>query len=696
MLVTLSAWASMNHVRAETPLDLTPSVLAAMEAGSWTHRATRVSLADEGKTVEVIFPAGPSWPMVRFPAAAGDWSRFNALAVTVENPADTPIEFGVRVNNADGKWRAGSYSLPGGRLQQLHLYLGPRLMPGVKWLAPTRFLLGDEAGLTHWMESRQQKPVDLRKVASFEFFVKQVEQDQALRIRRVEAVSVELPEQRAFVDEFGQYVGDDWPWKTRTEADLASAREREEAFIASQPPWAERNAWGGWADGPQLEATGRFRVQKYEGRWWLVDPDGRLFWSSGVTGVRPQSGGPMSDRRWAFAWLPEADDPLAKYIYPHGPTEWIDFARINLHRKWGPGFAELEGDAFAELAHRRLASWGFNTVGNWSDPGVWRQRKTPYTIPIHPRVSRIPGINGRTFPDVFDDAYWQDVSDRLARLNEFKDDPWLIGVFIENELPCDRFKYLGPSNYAMAFDLLGAEAKWATKREAVKLLQKRHGGIDALNQAWGARFTSWDEVLEPVHLEEPQRERAMEDLAAITSLVWEHFSSECRRLVREHLPGALYLGMRFSTYNREAIVAQAKHCDVVTFNIYSFAPTTIPAFEEIRDLDIPVLIGEYHFHSTEGGYFGTRAGGVKSNAEKRKAFEAYLRDVLRSPHIVGAHWFTFRDQPITGRWDGENYAIGLYTITDHPYPEFRDSANRVHQQMYQIRVSQSPQPDADP
>ena len=665
-------------------------MLDAAEAGAWETRSTRATLIENASAIEVVYPAGPTWPMVEFPVAEGDWSAFDALVVDLDNPSDQPFEISLRVDGEGWPWRAASYELEPRQRRRLHFYLGERLMPGAKWLPPTEFLLGREGDGIAWMDSRQQSWLPLNAIEGFQFFIHRTDRDRTLVIHGAELVSMALPEPRAFVDRFGQFTGDTWAWKIHDASDLAADRAAEEAFLASHPGVDGRNAWGGWAGGPQLEATGRFRVAKHEGRWWLVDPDGRLFWSSGVTGVRPQSPGPIDDRAWAFTWLPDPDGPMGAYRGGLGGHELrhrtsVDFARINLHRKWGPSHAELGGDDFAALAHRRLASWGFNTVGNWSDPAVWRQRQTPYTIPIHPRVPRIPGVTGRTFPDVFGEAYWREVDAKLAEVAEFKNDPWLLGVFIENELPCDRYSYQGPPVHAASADLLGAEATWATKRRIVALLRERHGTIERLNETWGASFASWDDVLKPVELTAEQRSSAMPDLRAITSLVWTRFSRGCREAIDRHLPGALYLGMRFSTYNREAIAAQARFCDVVTFNVYSFAPTEVPSFDIVRDVDVPVLIGEYHFHSTEGGYFGRRAGGVESNNEKVAEFRSYLREVLASPQVVGAHWFTFRDQPITGRWDGENYAIGLYTIPDTPYRGFRKAARSVHETMYETR-----------
>ena len=39
------------------------------------------------------------------------------------------------------------------------------------------------------------------------------------------------------------------------------------------------------------------------------------------------------------------------------------------------------------------------------------------------------------------------------------------------------------------------------------------------------------------------------------------------------------------------------------------------------------------------------------------------------PELVGTHYFQWADQPSTGRFDGENYNIGLVDVTDRPYPD---------------------------
>jgi hypothetical protein len=43
----------------------------------------------------------------------------------------------------------------------------------------------------------------------------------------------------------------------------------------------------------------------------------------------------------------------------------------------------LLGDA-DELGHilKRMATWGLNTIANWSDPALWAARRAAYVIPL--------------------------------------------------------------------------------------------------------------------------------------------------------------------------------------------------------------------------------------------------------------------------------------------------------------------------
>ena len=69
-----------------------------------------------------------------------------------------------------------------------------------------------------------------------------------------------------FLDRYGQFVHRDWPGKIKSDADLVRAREVEAKDMAAHPGPKDWDKWGGWAAGPQLKATGHFRVEKVDGQ----------------------------------------------------------------------------------------------------------------------------------------------------------------------------------------------------------------------------------------------------------------------------------------------------------------------------------------------------------------------------------------------------------------------------------------------
>ncbi|MGT2516681.1 hypothetical protein ACVOMT_23045 (plasmid) [Sphingomonas panni] len=71
---------------------------------------------------------------------------------------------------------------------------------------------------------------------------------------------------------------------------------------------------------------------------------------------------------------------------------------------------------------------------------------------------------------------------------------------------------------------------------------------------------------------------------------------------------------------------------------------------------------------------------------ERRIYEQYINSVIDHPMMVGAHWFQYIDDDVTGRsYDGENYNVGWVTTTDIPYPEMAESARRVNYGLYQRR-----------
>ena len=436
---------------------------------------------------------------------------------------------------------------------------------------------------------------------------------------------------RPFVDRYGQFAHDDWPGKVHGDEEMASVREAEEEWLKDHScPIPDADEYGGWSGGPQLKATGFFRTEKVDGKWWLVDPKGRLFFSHGVDCVSVEAVTGVGFREDCFSWIPTKDDKqFGKFV---GESNWpgirgfysdksrlpyatFDFAKANAKRKYGSDWYRL----CAVRTHDRIRAWGLNTIGNWSDHGIYGLRKTPYTVQISTAgTPRLEGSSGwwGALPDPFNPEFEATLRKRAKDLAKtMRDDPWCIGVFVDNEL-------------------------------------------------------SWTD------------ESHMKDVA-------EGYFSTVRRVLREELPNHLYLGCRIGWGGDSVYVACARHCDVVSINYYGRTPKDwLPPGAQ----DKPMLIGEFHFGALDRGLF--RAGLVVSRDQKERAksYRAFVNACLDQPRFVGVHWFQWRDQPLTGRpLDGENYQIGFVTVTDAPYPELVDAAREIGATMYARRSSSAVQ-----
>ena len=65
-----------------------------------------------------------------------------------------------------------------------------------------------------------------------------------------------------------------------------------------------------------------------------------------------------------------------------------------------------------------------------------------------------------------------------------------------------------------------------------------------------------------------------------------------------------------------------------------------------------------------------------------EAYAKFIAAAAADPSIVGAHWFQYTDQPVTGRLlDGENSHIGLVGSTDIPFGGFVQAVGAANRQV---------------
>ena len=220
----------------------------------------------------------------------------------------------------------------------------------------------------------------------------------------------------------GSIPGPNWPGKVQSESDLVHRHELEAADLKAHPAPPDRDRFGGWRNGPKQQATGFFRTVKQDGKWWLVDPDGALFISLGVDVVTPNEATILTGRESMFTGLPASGDPLARFYgmargIHSGPVKegkTFNFYEANLERTYGTQLPRVNGET---RTLKRLKSWGFNTVGNWSDHRLYRNGQVPYVATVsvfgnHARVGSGSDYWGKMH-DPFDPRFAESVRNSL-------------------------------------------------------------------------------------------------------------------------------------------------------------------------------------------------------------------------------------------------------------------------------------------
>ena len=350
---------------------------------------TRANGAPEGVEL-ALFRPGHDRLLFRAPRdfSRTDWRGFRTLAVEIENRDADEVKVEVVLAGSPGErdmWKTATFTAlvpPGSRtvwrlpLQQLRY----SATWGSPWGWPRQKGLGclESTGLT-----------DTRRVGAIRIGFASMP-----RTGRLGAYGVEDPKwatpariglyglrledkvaPEGWVDRYGQSTAVKWPGKAKTDAALLRADARERAGMDGARPFPGRDSFQAWTRRPPLRATGFFRVRQVDGRWWLVAPNGRLYYATGmdcvICGVDGRLDGSVLS---AHSWLPSRAGRFAEAWSDRRPRTGLSMYRANLIRKWGAGYRRR----YLDRAMARQLAWGFTSIGNWSDHDLFKYRMLPY------------------------------------------------------------------------------------------------------------------------------------------------------------------------------------------------------------------------------------------------------------------------------------------------------------------------------
>lgn len=437
--------------------------------------------------------------------------------------------------------------------------------------------------------------------------------------------------------------------------------------------------------------SGYFRVEKIRNRWWFTTPDNHLFISFGANSIN--------------------------FNGDYVPTLGYSIFRHNLLAKFG-------GEDFLKWRNevrKRFEILNFNTLGSWTDDGISVFADTiPYTINLalarRAVLRGVPVVNTgwwTGFPDVFDNSF-EIVCDEIARESieknlfppypypeadqvggymgwDRKNDPYLIGYFLENELNWfGDASFWEMKSYTLTDDFIALPSSFAGKMQWVSFLKSKYT-LAELNDAYGTEFFSWDELLTLTSLpDDPQHPSIKEDKGEFLQEISDRFFSVTTEAIRRYDPNHLILCARFaSDVPDEVLRSASRYCDVISINDYYITQNLISdsifgeaeerwmRFYQITKEEVggrPFILSEFGIRAWDSGNPNSWGAGwwVDYQEERAEYFAQVVRKLLflesaGEYFVAGFHWFEWEDEPKLGRFDGENSNYGLNSIRDEPY-----------------------------
>lgn len=415
-----------------------------------------------------------------------------------------------------------------------------------------------------------------------------------------------------------------------------------------------------------VSGNGFFRTAETDGRWWLVDPEGKPFFAVGTDHVN----------------------------YNAHFCEKLGYAPY--HRNVQAKFGSEEAWAVSAIA--RLKAWGFNELPAGHSPAL-RHRGLPHILfaslgsSFARREWICEPIAWTGFPDVFSPR-WESHCRFNARkiVQDSLGDPWCIGAFIDNEL-----EWYGKQGQLVDEVFRGTPQKPA-KRALWEWLQKQYGTVTEINRQLATGYADEAAFLTATNM--PKNSIALTRVRdGFLALIAERYFSIAAKALREADPNHLVLGCRFAGRVPKPVLAAAgKYNDIFTFNSYPrvdfenrWSPDgTGGVVERVpRELSEyfavarkPIIITEWSFPALDSGLPCQHGAGMRVDTQEQKAacYRIFANAMADLPFLIGYHYFMWADEPAAGISTSfpEDSNYGLVNEKDETYETLVQTATEVN------------------
>jgi hypothetical protein len=397
------------------------------------------------------------------------------------------------------------------------------------------------------------------------------------------------------------------------------------------------NVYGSRTD-KRTKATGFFRAELINNRWWVVDPEGYLNICRGVNEIKVGKGN------------------ISKVVfgekYDNNSTFWM------------------------RNTMEYLQGLGFNCAGSWSKTDEItsnpRQQTKPlaYTVILNwmsgygsSRTHQADGHMG--YPNnaifVFEKGFEAYCNNKAKELAENKYDKNLFGYFTDNELP---FLNKSLTNFLkLGINSATDENYLATKKW---LDENGFSEADTINADVKAKFLAY---------------------------VGDTYARIVNNAMKKYDPNHMNLGPRVNykeaLNNSYFMKAFGKNVEILAINYYGvWTPDSTSMSNWGKSLQKPIMITEFYTKGEDSG-LGNKAGAgwiVKTQLDRGYAYQHFTLALLESKYCVGWHWFKYMDNDPSTSADPSNTDgnKGIVKINYEPYIPLADKMKELNFRVYNL------------
>ncbi|MDJ0598949.1 MAG: beta-galactosidase [Crocosphaera sp.] len=371
---------------------------------------------------------------------------------------------------------------------------------------------------------------------------------------------------------------------------------------------------------------GFFQVgQSINGKWWFIDPQGKVFYHRGCTGL---NAGGMGGRR---ANLPPVPKNTVK--------TWVNY----------------------------LKEWGFNAMGSWTTSEFFDQNMA-FTEIIETYYEKPWLVN--KFPDVWNPQWAENVDKKCQKLcTPLKNNKMLLGYFLDNErgfmemtksneriiANAPTYRYdgpiksdeielpsepkLNPKGIGLLQFCLSQKQDIPAAQKAWEFVLTRYSSLENLGKAWQINIKSKESIKELTLKEEIIiSDNYQQDNYQFIKEWVEQYYRICTKKIRKYDPDHLILGCRWgSTPGKAVLEVEKEWSDVVSRNNYraNFYEIFDDFYQQVKR---PILNGEISTWSDHYTLFRNPIeppGGYEPDTRQKIKANETMNRIFSHPGVLG-------------------------------------------------------------